>query len=62
MKLVLTPRQAAGLIGISVNTIQEWCRDGTNGFPSFKVGKHNKIPHNKLIEWLEEQAEERQTL
>jgi len=59
MKLVLTPRQAAGLIGISVNTIQEWCRDKTNDFPSFQRGKHYKIPRPMLTEWLNRMAAER---
>lgn len=58
-KLLLTPAEAAKLTGISINTIHDYCRDRTNGFPSFNRGRDYKIPKQSLETWLIKQAEVR---
>lgn len=58
-KLLLTPREVAQLTGISPNTIRDYCKNKTNGFPSFNRGRDYKIPRTSLEKWCEEQAERR---
>lgn len=59
---LMTPNEVAKECGISINTVQAWCRDKTNDFPSFRVGTHYKIPRALLIEWLNRMATERKDL
>lgn len=56
-KIVLTPAETAKVIGISQNTIREWCKEKTKGFPSFKVGRDYKIPLDSLEKWVIKQGE-----
>lgn len=58
-EMLMTPNDAAALTGISVHTIQAWCRDKTNGFPSFRVGNGYKIVRKEFDEWLSEAAKGR---
>ena len=58
-KYLMTPNDVAKECGISINTVQAWCRDKTNDFPSFHRGKHYKIPRPMLNEWLNRMAAER---
>ena len=50
-KILLTPREAAEITGMSINTIQKLCKEDF-GFPSFKVGRDNKIGRASLEEWV----------
>ena len=50
-KLVLTPKEAAALAGISVTTLYDlWAAD--KGPPSFKIGKARRLLREDLIAWL----------
>ncbi len=62
MKPILTPHDVAIEYGISINTIQTWCRDNTNGFPAFRLGKHYKIHRGLLEQWFVKQATERNAI
>lgn len=62
MKPILTPHDVAREYGISINTIQAWCRDNTNGFPAFRLGKHFKIHKDLLDDWFRSQARDRSAI
>ena len=62
MQLLITPKDAADLTGIGIHTIQAWCRDKTNNFPAFRVGRDFKIVRKEFEEWLMEMAKERMEL
>ena len=60
--LLITPHDAAQLTGIAIQTIQAWCRDKQNGFPSFRVGRDFKIVRREFEDWLTEAARGRAEL
>ena len=50
-KILVTPSQAAELLGMSENTIRALCENGN--IPSTKLGSHYKISVNLLKEWVD---------
>lgn len=55
LKLVLTPKDVAVLLGVSRNTAYETVH--SKGFPSFKVGKQYRVRLDRLLQWMEEVEE-----
>lgn len=51
---ILTVKEAAELLKISVNTCYEWIH--IEGFPCLKVKHRCRIPRGLLLEWVDEQA------
>lgn len=60
MTELLSPPQAARLIGVSVHQVKEWMRRGDDPLPSVPVGKSGtfrKVLREQLTSWLEREAE-----
>ena len=53
--LTLNAREAAGVLRISKSKVYELAR--TESFPAVRIGKRVVIPRDKLIEWMNDQAE-----
>lgn len=53
-KLLITPAEAAGLTGISSNTITQWCRE-KRPFAT-KVGRNYKISLKLFSDWIDQQC------
>ena len=55
LSLTLNAREAAGVLRISKSKVYELAR--TESFPAVRIGKRVVIPRDKLIEWMNDQAE-----
>ena len=55
LPLTLNAREAAGVLRISKSKVYELAR--TESFPAVRIGKRVVIPRDKLIEWMNNQAE-----
>ena len=55
LPLTLTAREAAEVLRISKSKVYELAR--TESFPAVRIGKRVVIPRDKLIEWMNSQAE-----
>ena len=55
LPLTLNAREAAGVLRISKSKVYELAR--TESFPAVRIGKRVVIPRDKLIEWMNDQAE-----
>ena len=49
-KAVLSVKEAAELMGVSVPTMYEYAK--IKGFPKLKCSKQVMVPYRKFIEWL----------
>ena len=55
LPLTLNAREAAEVLRISKSKVYELAR--TESFPAVRIGKRVVIPRDKLIEWMNNQAE-----
>jgi len=55
LPLTLKAREAAEVLRISKSKVYELAR--TESFPAVRIGKRVVIPRDKLIQWMNEQAE-----
>ena len=55
LPLTLNAREAAGVLRISKSKVYDLAR--TESFPAVRIGKRVVIPRDKLIEWMNAQAE-----
>ena len=55
LPLTLKAREAAELLRISKSKVYELAR--TESFPAVRIGKRVVIPRDKLIQWMNDQAE-----
>ena len=55
LPLTLNAREAAGVLRISKSKVYELAR--TESFPAIRIGNRVVIPRDKLIEWMNTQAE-----
>ena len=55
LPLTLNAHEAAGVLRISKSKVYELAR--TESFPAIRIGKRVVIPRDKLIEWMNSQAE-----
>ena len=55
LPLTLKVREAAVVLRISKSKVYELAR--TESFPAVRIGKRVVIPRDKLIEWMNSQAE-----
>jgi len=55
LPLTLKAREAAEVLRISKSKVYELAR--TESFPAVRIGKRVVIPRDKLIEWMNTQAE-----
>ena len=55
LPLTLNAREAAEILRISKSKVYELAR--TESFPAVRIGKRVVIPRDKLIEWMNGQAE-----
>ena len=53
-RLVLTAKEAAEAMNVSMPTMYQWMR--TEGFPAFKTGKKWLVPARSFEQWIEKQA------
>lgn len=53
-KMILTVKEAAEILDISVTTCYEWTH--VEGFPLVKIGNCIRIHRDQLMEWFKEQA------
>lgn len=53
-QMVLTSKEAAEVLKISLPTFYELCK--VPGFPYFRIGQKILVPLIKLEEWLEREA------
>lgn len=56
-KLVYDRKEAAEAIGISLPTLDGYINRGYKPIPTFRVGRHIKIPIDTLREWLRNETE-----
>jgi predicted DNA-binding transcriptional regulator AlpA len=50
---LITPKQAAELIGVGIETIWNYCKDPDSGFPHFRLSpKCIRIDRDELLGWL----------
>ena len=56
LPLTLTATEAAAVLRISRSKVYELTH--TASFPAIRIGNRVVIPRDKLIEWMNEQAEE----
>jgi excisionase family DNA binding protein len=52
---LMTPDQAASMLGISPRTLAAWRSTGRYALPYIKVGSKVRYPRKKLIDWLSTQ-------
>ncbi|WP_195973135.1 helix-turn-helix domain-containing protein [Clostridium thermobutyricum] len=50
-KILITPKEAKGLLGVGTNAIYDLCKD--KNFPSVYIGGRIYINKNKLQEWAD---------
>lgn len=55
LPLTLNAREAAGVLRISKSKVYELAR--TESFPAIRIGNRVVIPRDKLIEWMNTQAQ-----
>jgi len=55
LPLTLKAREAAEVLRISKSKVYELAR--TESFPAVRIGKRVVIPRDKLIQWINDQAE-----
>ena len=55
LPLTLNAHEAAGVLRISKSKVYELAR--TESFPAVRIGKRIVIPRDKLIQWMNNQAE-----
>ena len=55
LPLTLNDREAAEVLRISKSKVYELAR--TESFPAVRIGKRVVIPRDKLIQWINDQAE-----
>ena len=55
LPLTLNAREAAEVLRISKSKVYEMAR--TESFPAIRIGNRVVIPRDKLIEWMNNQAE-----
>ena len=55
LPLTLKAREAAEVLRISKSKVYELAR--TKSFPAVRIGKRVVIPRDKLIQWMNDQAE-----
>ena len=51
---LLTPRQAARLLGITTHTCCRWLRE--RRLPGVRIGRLWRIPRTELLEWIRTEA------
>lgn len=51
-QLLLTPKEAADRLGVSVTTVKEWMRRSDAPIPSVQVGKSGRV-HRVLADQME---------
>ena len=57
LPLMLTVEEVAGVLGIGIAHAYEVAR--RRGFPTIKIGSRIIVPRDRLIQWLEEQADQK---
>ena len=55
---VLTPKEAADLLGVSVRSLAVWRSNKKHDIPYFKIGARVKYDYDALIEYITEQKKE----
>ena len=55
LPLMLTVEEVAGVLGIGIAHAYEVAR--RRDFPTIKIGSRIIVPRDRLIQWLEEQAD-----
>jgi excisionase family DNA binding protein len=58
-KQLLTPKEAADIIGVSVTTVKEWMRRADSPLPSVQVGKSGRVHRvvsDQIDTWLVAEA------
>ena len=55
LPLTLNAREAAGVLRISKSKVYELAQ--SESFPAIRIGKRVVIPRDKLIQWMNNQAE-----
>lgn len=56
VKELLTVKQLANELSVTTRTVYNWINDG---MPSVKVGYHNRFEIDAVMNWFEEQNENR---
>lgn len=59
MEKLITPRQAADVVGVSLATIKTWIRRADNPLPAIQVGAsgtHYRVVADSISPWLEAEA------
>ena len=57
LPLMLTVEEVAGVLGIGIAHAYEVAR--RRDFPTIKIGSRIIVPRDRLIQWLEEQADQK---
>ena len=57
LPLMLTVEEVAGVLGIGIAHAYEVAR--RRDFPTIKIGSRIIVPRDRLIQWLEEQADKK---
>ena len=57
LPLMLTVEELAGVLGIGIAHAYEVAR--RRDFPTIKIGSRIIVPRDRLIQWLEEQADQK---
>lgn len=59
MEQLISPREAAELIGVSLTTVKSWIRRAHDPLPSIAVGstgKHLRVVAGSIPSWLQAEA------
>lgn len=59
MEYLVSPREAADRIGVSVATVKAWINRADHPLPSVQVGNsgsHKRVIVSKIDEWLQAEA------
>ena len=56
---ILTPAQAAELLGVSVHSLRTWRSTKKHDIPSFKIGGLVKYDEEALLQYIKEQKQEK---
>ena len=54
-KILITPNEAAKILGVAPDEIRRWCHNDKD-FPCFKVGAHFKISRDRLQDWIDKKC------
>ena len=57
LPLMLTVEEVAGVLGIGIAHAYEVAR--RRDFPTIKIGSRIIVPRDRLVQWLEEQADQK---